>query len=80
MQTPLHARPKNVRDLFRARPASRQKAHRKAALEEDKKIIEDIDRAHRAFWKRRGFSKPPRVGKKVAFDFDTPAWLIVLTR
>jgi hypothetical protein len=73
MQTPLHARPKNVRDLFRARPASRQKANRKASLEEDKKIIEDIDRAHKAFWKRRGFSKPPRVSKTAAFDFDTPA-------
>lgn len=73
MQTPLHTRNKNVRDLYRAVPVDRKAEIQKANKKAEKKLIKDIDAAHKAFWKRRGFNKPPRVGKKVAFDFDTPA-------
>ena len=71
--TPLHTRHEGFRNLYRANPTSKTEQLEKAIRDEERKLKKLIDEAHRAFWKRRGYTKPPRVSAKRVGDFDTPS-------
>ena len=81
MKTALHSRNRNVRDLYRAVPVSRERELRLAEAEAEQELIDAVDRAHKTFWAKRGHSKPPRVSKVSLYDFDVPnqAWVSPMT-
>ena len=70
--TPLHTRHKGFRDLYQANPSSKTSKAEKAIRDEERRIKKEVAEAHKEFWKRRGYSTPPRVSKKRVGDFDTP--------
>ena len=81
MKTALHSRNRNVRDLYRAVPVSRERELSLAEAEAEQELIDAVDRAHKTFWAKRGHSKPPRVSKVSLYDFDVPnqAWVSPMT-
>ena len=77
MQTPLHARNKNIRNLHRAVPFTRSKEIKLAEIKAIKELKASVSYGHEEFWRRRGFSKPPRVSKDALWDFDLPHWQLL---
>ncbi len=77
MKTALHSRNRNVRDLYRAVPVSRERELRLAEAEAEQELIDAVAQAHKTFWAKRGYNKPPRVSKVTLYDFDVPnqAWV-----
>jgi hypothetical protein len=81
MKTALHSRNRNVRDLYRAVPVSRERELRLAEAEAEQELIDAVARAYKTFWAKRGYNKPPRVSKVTLYDFDVPnqAWVSPMT-
>ena len=64
----IHMRVKNRRNLFRAVPVKVKLPSTILNLAEQ----EHIDKNWKAFWKRRGYTKPPAVSAYVLGSFDLP--------
>jgi hypothetical protein len=81
MKTALHSRNRNVRDLYRAVPVSRDRELRLAEELAEQELIAAVARAYKTFWAKRGYNKPPRVSKVTLYDFDVPnqAWVSPMT-
>lgn len=71
MQTSLHARNKNRRDLFRAIPVNRTAELERKEKEEWAEIEELVNKGHKHFWSKRTQGKPPKVSKTRFLCFDT---------
>lgn len=71
MRTQTHARNKDYRNLYRANPVENKRTQQtQYAWELD--TMRMVKESHKTFWKKRGFTKPPRTGKVIAGDFDLP--------
>jgi hypothetical protein len=82
MKTALHSRNRNVRDLYRAVPVSRDRELRLAEERAEQELIDAVARAYKTFWAKRGYNKPPRVSKVTLYDFDVPnqAWVSPMSK
>ncbi len=82
MKTALHSRNRNVRDLYRAVPVSRERELRLAEERAEQELIDAVARAYKTFWAKRGYNKPPRVSKVTLYDFDVPnqAWVSPMSK
>ena len=69
--TPLHARPKEYRNLYNAkRVTNREETEAFLEREFDRETIKMVSDAHKDVWKRRGRKKPPYVSKRYVGVFD----------
>jgi len=71
--TPLHARPKAYRNLHNAKRVSNRGGKSENTLEREynKETAKMIAEGHKAFWKKRGISKPPYVSGRHVGVFET---------
>ena len=71
--TPLHARHKEYRNLHNARRVSNRGGKSEATLDREynKETAKLIDEGWKAFWEKRGLSKPPYVSDRQIGVFDT---------
>lgn len=71
MKTQTHTRNVDYRNLYRAHIVRnvKDKSTQFAWELETKRLV---NKAHKAFWEKRGFKKPPHTSKIIKGDFDLP--------
>lgn len=69
----IHSRAKAYRDIYRARPVSKDTENDKRKKDWFEQTAKMVNQSHAEFWKKRGKTKPPRVSKKKLNVFDLPS-------
>lgn len=73
MKTSIHHRPKAYRNLYHARPIENRQEKEAEEVKYWKELKALVDVRHKAFWEKRGYSKPPAVSENKLFVFDLPS-------